>query len=66
MRHLVLALKEVDGDHSGVNQALHIIEVLRDYGIASKLGYFMMDNVESNDTMLVALANCTYILIDFT
>jgi len=66
LRHSVLALKEVDGDHSGANQALHIMEVLRDYGIASKLGYFMMDNAESNDTMLVALANCKYILTTFT
>ena len=49
---ILLALKELVGSHTGENQAEVILQVLDDYNIRSKLGYFVMDNVESNDTML--------------
>jgi hypothetical protein len=45
LQHSVLALKELNGTHSGKNQAASIMEVINDYGIASKVGYFVMDNV---------------------
>jgi len=48
----VLALREVAGDHGGLNQATAVIEVIDDYGIASKLGYFQMDNDSKNDVLL--------------
>jgi hypothetical protein len=57
LRESVLALREVKGRHTGENQALVVLEVLKEYGIASKLGYFMMDNAESNNTMIQHLAN---------
>jgi hypothetical protein len=33
---------------------------VNDYGVASKVGYFMMDNADNNDTMMEALSNCKY------
>jgi hypothetical protein len=40
------------------------MEVINDYGIASKVGYFMMDNVSNNDTMIYALLTCTSLLFN--
>jgi hypothetical protein len=36
------------------------MQVINDYGIASKVGYFMMDNADNNDTMMEALSIRTY------
>jgi hypothetical protein len=55
LEHSVLALRELDGKHSGQNIAGSIMKVINDYGIASKVGYFMMDNADNNDTMMEAL-----------
>ena len=61
LQHSVLALKELNGTHSGQNQAESIMEVINDYGIASKVGYFVMDNASNNDTMIKALSHCMYL-----
>jgi BED zinc finger len=58
LRQSVLALRELIGTHSGENQASVVMNVVDDYGIASKVGYFMMDNAKSNDTMVNALSLC--------
>jgi hypothetical protein len=60
LEHSVLALRELDGKHSGYNIANCIMQVINDYGIASKVGYFMMDNADNNDTMMEALSICMY------
>src|ERR1700736_2423191 len=60
LEHSVLALQELDGEHSGQNQAESVIRVINDYGIALKVGYFVMDNASNNDTMIEALSTCTY------
>ena len=60
----VLAVKEIDGAHNGPNMAGYVIEAIREYGIASKLGYFMGDNASSNDTLLGALSTGTCFLIN--
>ena len=54
------SLRELDGKHSGQNIAGCIMQVINDYGIASKVGYFMMDNADNNDTMMEALSVRTY------
>ena len=56
LEHSVLALRELDGKHSGHNLAGCVMQVINDYGIASKVGYFMMDNADNNDTMMEALS----------
>jgi hypothetical protein len=60
LEHSVLALRELDGKHSGPNIAGCIMQIVNDYGIASKVGYFMMDNADNNDTMMTALSTRTY------
>jgi hypothetical protein len=52
----VLALKEVHGPHTGENLALVFLTVVDDYQIASKLRYFMGDNVGNNDTMMQTIS----------
>jgi hypothetical protein len=54
--HSVLALRELDGKHSGHNIAICVMQVINDYGIASKVGYFIMDNTDNNNTMMEALS----------
>jgi hypothetical protein len=46
---LVLGLPELAERHSGENIAAHVIEVLKSYGIAGKVGYFTLDNASSNN-----------------
>ena len=47
-----LALKSIIGDHTGEHLAEVILKVLQEWGIVSKLGFFMMDNAQSNDVLL--------------
>ena len=32
------------------------MKIINEYGIASKVGYFMMDNAPNNDTMIAELS----------
>ena len=56
LEHTTLAMKDIDGEHDGGNLASTILEVIEDWGFASKLGYFVMDNAGNNDTMMQALS----------
>ncbi|KAJ6782950.1 hypothetical protein PWT90_08941 [Aphanocladium album] len=56
LEHHTLALKDIDGEHDGSHLAAAIVEVIDDWGFASKLGYFMMDNAGNNDTMMTCLS----------
>lgn len=51
-----LGLKELQGEHSGENQARVVLDVLNDFEIRNKLGYMVMDNVGINDTLINAIA----------
>jgi hypothetical protein len=46
----LLALRRLHGTHSGENQAEIVCEIIDEYKIRSKLGYFVLDNATSNDT----------------
>lgn len=50
-----LGLKELQGEHSGENQAGVVRDVLNDFEIRHKLGYMVMDNVGINDTLINAI-----------
>ncbi|KAK8912227.1 putative AC transposase [Metarhizium anisopliae] len=52
LQSLVVRIKELEGQHSGENMAEAIMEFIREYGIASKVGYFMMDNATNMNTMI--------------
>ena len=62
LEYSVLALKELDGKHSGPNMADCVMDIINDYGIASKVGYFMMDNADNNGTMMKALSTRTSVI----
>ena len=52
----LLSLRELSGTHSGEAQAEIFISVVEQYGIKNRIGWFTLDNVYSNDTMLRAIA----------
>ena len=58
LRYPVLALKQLKEEHSGENLAQLVMEVVQDYKIPLKLGYFMIDNTRNNDTLIVELSIC--------
>lgn len=47
---LLLGIRRVIGADSGANQAEQIIPLIQEYEITSKIGYFVLDNITSNDT----------------
>jgi hypothetical protein len=53
---VLLALRELAGSHSGEAQAEHVLEVIDEYNLADKIGFFTLDNHGANDTMLRAVA----------
>lgn len=53
---VTLALVEVQGVHSGEAQARIVLDVLKDFGIIRKLGYFVMDNAYANDALIREVA----------
>lgn len=48
-KSLLIALRELKGEHSGANQAVLLAKVIRDFKIEDQIGYFISDNVASND-----------------
>lgn len=56
LEHHTLALKDIDSEHNGSHLAAAVLDVVEDWGFASKLGYFMMDNAANNDTMMTSLS----------
>jgi len=50
-----LGMRELLKEHEGVNIAPLLYEVVKEYEIEDKLGWFMADNPGSNDTALRAL-----------
>ena len=53
---ITLALKEVIGVHEGKNLAPVLMEVIKEWGIASRLGFFVLDNATNNDTMMQCIS----------
>jgi hypothetical protein len=44
LKHNVLAVRELQGNHGNENQAAVVADVLVDYEIEDKLGFFVGDN----------------------
>lgn len=53
---ILLALRRVYGSHSGSNLSDILIQVLNEYELIEKIGWFMLDNCSNNDTMLEHLS----------
>ena len=49
-RTVLLGLRRLRGPHSGENMAQLIIEIIMEYDVVDKIGYFVLDNASSNDT----------------
>jgi hypothetical protein len=62
LEHSILALREVSGEHTGENQSEEVLQVVKEYRFASKLGYFMMDNASNNDTLVQSVSESKYYL----
>ena len=56
LQALTIGLKEIQGAHSGENQASILLDILEDFKIKARLGYLMLDNAHSNDTCVEVLA----------
>ncbi|KAJ6436410.1 transposase-like protein [Purpureocillium lavendulum] len=52
----LLSLREFKDSHSGGLQAKVFLEVVEEYELSEKVGYFTTDNHEANDTMLEDIA----------
>ncbi|KAI8416531.1 hypothetical protein FOFC_02842 [Fusarium oxysporum] len=52
----LLSLREFKGSHNGKLQAKAFLEVVEEYDLRGKVGYFTMDNHDANDTMLDDIA----------
>lgn len=68
VRRTVAALRELSGSHTGENLASVVMEVVKDWDIQHKLGYFMMDNASDNDVMIrhVAIGKFIPLYMGFT
>jgi hypothetical protein len=51
----LIALRPIYGQHSGENQAAVIIDVVKEFAIQDKLGFFVSDNAKNNDTCVKAV-----------
>ncbi|KAG7416622.1 putative AC9 transposase [Fusarium oxysporum f. sp. raphani] len=51
-RTFLLGLPRIEGRHGGENLADRVSEILHEYGIEERTGYFVTDNAGSNDTCL--------------
>ena len=49
---MLLAVRNMHGDHSRKNQAKAILPVIDEYLLKAKLRYFITDNASSNDTCI--------------
>jgi len=55
LKSALIALPKLMGVHSGQNIAILIVDILIQYGIEEKLGYFMLDNATNNDLAVKAV-----------
>ena len=56
MFNFLLSIPEVLGRHSGANIADTVVDIIHEYNIQSRVGYFVTDNAGNNDTALDAIA----------
>jgi BED zinc finger len=61
LQEYVLALRVIQGCHTGENLAPIVLDILQDYSITHKLGYIQMDNATNNNTLMAALSSGIYI-----
>jgi hypothetical protein len=45
----LIALRSLDGEHTGENMAALLLKVFREYKIGGRIGFFILDNASTND-----------------
>ena len=55
-RSLLLGLPYVKGRHSGATQGEIVSTIIREYKLADRVGFFMLDNASNNDSTVAYLA----------
>jgi hypothetical protein len=48
----LIALRSIDGEHTGENMAALLLKVFQEYKIGSRIGFFITDNASSNDVCI--------------
>jgi hypothetical protein len=56
LKTVLLAIREINGSHTGENIGGKIFEIIEEYQIAFKLGYCVLDNASNNDTALNSMS----------
>lgn len=56
----LLAFRRLHGSHGGENQASALLDVIDEYRLRRKVGYFMCDNAKSNDKAVSAVLKQLY------
>ena len=51
-RTRLVAMRRLYGSHSGDNMAKMLVRIIQEFELTDRLGYFMIDNADSNDTCL--------------
>lgn len=51
-RTRLLAMRRLFGSHSGENMSKLLVGIIQEFELTDRLGYFMIDNADSNDTCL--------------
>ena len=50
IRNMLIAIREVHGEHTGYNISRPVYEVVKEFDIVERLGYFMLDGAGNNNT----------------
>ena len=51
-RKIVLGLPELPGSHTGIKIGQVVVDLIEEFGVGDKTGYFVMDNAANNDTAM--------------
>ena len=52
----LLGMKRFHGPHTGENQAVHFLDVIKDWNLFDNIGYFVLDNASNNDTAMASIS----------
>jgi len=55
LRTFLLGLPQIEGRHTGENLAERVGEIINEFGFEDRIGYFVTDNADNNDTCLEEL-----------
>ena len=53
---ILLSLKALHGPYSGENIATHLVQIIKDYNLQTRLGFYILDNTRDNSTLLLAIS----------